>query len=83
LHVSNRKPASNRAVFTGDLPGSNPRLWSDDGQLSPYSRGTALIIDRWHGGHREKGVQDAAAGLERRISIVCSSFFGPIVLTGK
>jgi hypothetical protein len=23
-----------------------------DGQLSPYSRGTTLIIDRWHGGHR-------------------------------
>jgi|HubBroStandDraft_6_1064221.scaffolds.fasta_scaffold10715_6 hypothetical protein len=23
-----------------------------DEQLSPYSRSTTLIIDRWHGGHR-------------------------------
>ena len=24
--------AARRVIFTGDLPGSNPRLWSDDGQ---------------------------------------------------
>ncbi len=27
------------------------RLFLNNGQLSPCSRGTALIIDRWHGGH--------------------------------
>jgi hypothetical protein len=31
LHVSHRKPASNRIVSSGDLPGSNPRLWSNEG----------------------------------------------------
>jgi hypothetical protein len=29
-----------------------PRLRANDGLLSPYGRGTTLIIDRWHGGHR-------------------------------
>ena len=29
------------------------------------------------------GVQDVRASRERRISMVCSSFFGPIVRTGK
>src|SRR5260370_8081828 len=34
-----------------------PTLWTSDGQLSPNSRGTALIIDRWHGGHSHEQKQ--------------------------
>ena len=33
---------------------------ADDGQLSPYSCGTTLIIDRWHGGQLIE--EDCSAG---------------------
>jgi len=53
------------------------------GLAGPTSRKERLFLP---GIEREAmllGVQDVRVSRERRISMVCSSFFGPIVRTGK